>query len=91
MKAEELYARELEKYHAMWDAGMWPALAEAVHYCHTVQIPLPEWLGLAVLNIIQDHYEIAPSVEGKGAYTIPKGRLTMDYAHFLRWPRCGRS
>ena len=84
MNVEELYRRELEDLQALWEAGMWPALAVAINYCHAVQIPHPEWLDLAMQNILQDHYHFAARAR-KGAHSTPKGRLTMDYAQYLRW------
>lgn len=85
MKARDYHASQLAKMQPLWEAGMWPALFDAVRYCAAAEIPLPEWVALAVLNLIQDRFHDGSAGGVEGAYGDVKGRLRMDYAHYLRW------
>lgn len=80
--ATELYAKELDELRFLFEAGRWPALFDAVRYCHTVRISLPEWAILPILNLIQDrHFEDGTA----GGYGSASGKFSMDYAHWSRW------
>jgi hypothetical protein len=83
LTAEEFYEEELTKLRALWDAKNPIALFDAVRYCQAVDLPLPEWAALAVLNTIRDHFEVAKGHSG-GSGGV-KERLAMDYAHHARW------
>lgn len=83
MTAQELYDKELAELREIWEAGHLIGLFDAVRYCATVNLPLPEWANLGVLNIIQHHHHAG--VGDEGAHGSPKGRFAMDYAHYLRW------
>lgn len=85
MTADEYHAEQLEKLRSLWDAGVYPALFQAVYYCGAVSIALPEWASLAVLNMVQDRYHDGSAGGADGAHGSLKGRLKMDYAHYLRW------
>jgi hypothetical protein len=78
---EEYHEQELSVLKELFDASMWPGLFDAVRYCHTFKMPLPEWASLAVLKLIQDrHYQDGVA----GGYGKASGKLRMDYAHYLR-------
>lgn len=85
MTPAEYHEQQLEKLHRLWDAGNWPALFQTVRYCGASDIPLPEWASLAVLNMIQDRFHDGSGGGADGAHGSLKGRLKMDYAHYLRW------
>lgn len=85
MTADEYHAEQLEKLRVLWDAGIYPALFQAVRYCGAVSIALPEWASLAVLNMIQDRYHDGSVGGANGAHGSLKGRVKMNYAHYLRW------
>ena len=85
MMPQEYHAKQLTKMRELWDAGVYPALFQAVYYCASCEIALPEWASLAVLNMIQDRYHDGSVGGSDGAWGSAKGRLKMDYAHYLRW------
>lgn len=89
MKIEDYHDKQLAKLRDLWKAGMHPALFQAVYYCAGSKIPLPEWASLAVLNMIQDRYHDGSAGGSDGAWGSPKGRMKMDYAHYLRWNALG--
>lgn len=81
----KVYDDDLDELKAIWDENRWwPALGNVVQYCHTVEIPLPEWAALEVFNLIREHH-FAGGAGQPGAYNGTKGKFNMDYAHWLRW------
>lgn len=82
LNAAEYHRQELDVFRRLFEeAKMWRALFNAVEYCHAVEMPLPEWAAIAVLNLIQDRH----FADGEaGGYGSAAGKNSMDYAHFLR-------
>lgn len=88
MSPDEYYRQELEQYRKLWEGGLFPALFEAVQSCAMWQIPLPEWASLGALNCIRSAYENGFIGDGEsrgGRHTSRRGRLNMDYRHYVRW------
>jgi hypothetical protein len=88
LAAQELYDRELDNFRRLFDTAggtRWLALFNAIKYCHTVQIVLPEWTIKAIMQLIQDRHFADHDTSMGGGYSSTSGRLNMDYAHFLRW------
>lgn len=83
-KYREAQRRELAHLHGMWDAGDWTALPEAILACKVYEVPLPEWVSKAAYEAVLKLY-LGPTHGKEGAYGSTRGRLRMDYAHFLRW------
>jgi len=84
MTPEEHHAAELDALRIRWQAGIWPALFEAVEYCQVTEQVLPRWAALAVLNLILAAYHDG-TTGNRGAHASERGRLKMDLAHYLRW------
>ena len=87
MTENELYELDLADFKFLFEAGgsgQWPALSNAVKYCYTARVPLPEWAQQAVQNLIQDRH-FSSDDSSAGGYGSTSGRFNMDYTHFLRW------
>ncbi len=80
--AAEFYAAEIDRFRLIYEAGHLIGLFDAVKYCASVDMPLPQWTALAVLNVIQEHHQM---LGGRGGQHSAKGRLGADVAHFKRW------
>jgi hypothetical protein len=49
MTAEEFFEQELSALERQWRAGYFPALREAVVFCHTAGAQVPQWLAEALV------------------------------------------
>jgi hypothetical protein len=85
MKVEDFHAQQLEKNRLTWEAGVYPALFQTVDYCARMHLPLPEWASVELLNILLERFHDDSVAGSNGAYGGLKGRLRMDYCHYLRW------
>ena len=79
------YARESEALKRAWDAGNHlPDLYQAVVFCTAYSIPLFDWCGVAVLNLIIATYNgDKPGEEGR--FGQPRAKFKNHYRHIRRW------
>lgn len=48
MEMADSHARDLAEYEERWRAGDFPALVEAIQFCHTAEAVVPLWLAQAI-------------------------------------------
>lgn len=85
MTPREQHAKTLENLKCLWEAGMLPALFQAIRYSSEGQLALPEWAAVGAMNFIQDAFHGRTMRGSSGAKNSVKGRFQMDFAHYRRW------
>jgi hypothetical protein len=74
MDRQEFFDRELAEYAQRWSDGDFPALAEAVEFCHLSAAPVPEWMAKALIAELHAAFHgIGPRSRGMGRG--PKDRM----------------
>lgn len=74
MDRQEFFDRELAEYAQRWSDGDFPALAEAVEFCHLNAAPIPEWMAKAlIVELHAAFHGIGPRARGMGRG--PKDRM----------------
>ncbi len=76
--------RTWEIQHVLYEAGVLPALFDAIFIAKKEGRPLPDWAVDGALNVIGDRLKVG-FTKGKGATGNELAKYQMDMKHYHRW------
>jgi hypothetical protein len=81
---DEIDRKELDKFQGMAAGGVAVAVPAAVHYCLENEVPVPQWLLKASLDLLCDLLRREKSTK-RGRAAGAAARYRQDMIDFMRW------